>query len=285
MRGRVRTGGTGGLDSSKVVADRLNFLHGLEMLLYRGESRRTLKERAQLQKVLEKETWIFGEEFALSVADQSLDEVLKKHLAALGREPGADDEDKVTLPDGRRGIVDLMLSRLIPPSRPGERQHLVVELKRPSQKITKKILGQTEDYALAVAKDERFRDTDTRWCFWAVSNDIEESAREKVSQSKRPFGLLYEKDDPKIQVWAMPWSRIIESCSSRLRFYQEKLEYTASDESSLAFLKKVHEKYLPSVMVEPKEPVAKRGSAGPNGNGKPGRTTKGGKKKKTRKSS
>lgn len=233
--------------ASRVVADRLDFLRGLEMLLYNPMSKEQLLERAQLQKIIEEQTWIFGEEFSLTVADQSLKEVLRKHLDLLGREPGADKEGQVTLPDGGKGIVDLMLSRLLHNNHPDEREHLIVELKRPSQKITPKVLGQVKGYALAVAKDERFRDTKTIWHFWAVSNDMDDSARDEVTQSNRPTGLLMEKDTPRMHVWAMPWSRIIEGCRARLRFYQEKLEYAATDESALAHLRRVHEKYLPSV--------------------------------------
>ena len=236
------------IEASKVVADRLDFLRGLEILLYSPESKAQLLERSQLQKILEEHTWIFGEEFALSVADQSLNEVLAKHIKILGREDGSDCIDDVTLPDGRKGIVDLMLSRMIPQSRSEQREHLIVELKRPSVKITKKVLSQTEDYALAVAKDERFRDTETSWHFWAVSNDMDESARDKVSQSERPFGVYFMKDHPKIKVCSMPWSIIIERCRGRLQFYQEKLEYTATDETALAYLHGVHSKYLPDVL-------------------------------------
>lgn len=151
------------------------------------------------------------------------------------------------MPDGSKGIVDLMLSRLLHNNHQDEREHLVIELKRPSQRITKKVLGQAEDYAIAVAKDERFRDTKTTWHFWAVSNDMDDAAREKVTQSNRPFGLLLEKDSPRMYVWAMPWSRIIQGCQTRLQFYQEKLDYAVTDESALALLRRVHDKYLPPV--------------------------------------
>ncbi len=235
------------ISAARVVADRLDFLRGLELLLFNPKSKEQLLERAQLQKIIEEQTWIFGEEFALSVADQSLNEVLSKHVSLLGRETGSDREQEVVRPDGGRGIVDLMLSRLIHNNRQDEREHLVVELKRPSQKVSRKVLSQIEDYALAVAKDERFRDTKTTWHFWAVSNEIDDAAREKVTQSNRPIGLLMEKDSPRMYVWAMPWSRIIEGCRARLRFYKEKLDYAATDESALALLRRVHDKYLPPV--------------------------------------
>ena len=284
-----RTTLTAIINASKVVADRLDFLHGLEILLFEPKSREELKERSQLQKILEEHTWIFGEEFALSVADQGLAEVLRKHLKVVGRDEGADHVGEVLRPDGKKGIVDLMLSRRIPQPRDDEREHLVIELKRPSQKINVAIIDQIRSYALAVAEDERFRDTKTRWVFWVVANDTVPDARRLLMQRDRPFGLIFDDSELDLKVWAVSWSRIIEDCRARLRFFQKSLEYAASDETSLAFLRQVHDKYLPPVLVEPKEPAAgapaKQHATGPNGNGKPGRTTKGRKKQKTQKSS
>lgn len=237
------------IEASKVVADRLDFLRGLEMLIYHPESKKQLLERAQLQKILEGETWIFGEEFALTVADRSLNEVLVKHLDVLGRGDEADHVDDVVLPDGGRGIVDLMLSRQIPQPQDERAEHIVVELKRPSQKVTAKVLRQTEDYARAVANDERFAGTDTKWHFWAISNELDDGAKDLVSQSDRPFGLLYQKENPRIEVWSMPWALIIRRCIGRLRFYQERLEYNATDENALAYLHGLHDKYLPEALA------------------------------------
>lgn len=236
------------IEASKVIADRLDFLRGLEILLYDPRSKQDLKERSQLQKIIEEQTWIFGEEFALSVADKSLNEVLAKHMEVLGRDGSADAAEDVLLPDGRRGIVDLMLSRRIPQPQEERAEHLVVELKRPSQKINPEILQQIENYALAVAKDERFAGTETIWHFWAVSNDLTESGRDKVSQSDRPFGLYFAKDNPKIYVWSMPWSVILRRCRSRLQFFQRSLEYTVTDENALGYLRRIHEKYLPTAL-------------------------------------
>lgn len=236
------------IEASKVVADRLDFLRGLEMLLYNPESKEQLYERTQLHKILDEHTWIFGEEFALSVSDKSLNEVLAAHLDVLGRDGEADCKDEVILPTGGgRGIVDLMLSRRIPQPQEERAEHLIVELKRPKQKINPKVLQQTEDYALAVAKDERFAGTDTKWHFWAVSNDLTENARDKVSQSDRPFGLYFAKENPRIEVWSMPWSRILRGCRARLEFFRKSLEYSASDENALAYLRSMHGKYLPEV--------------------------------------
>jgi hypothetical protein len=74
------------INSSKLVANRLDFLRGLEVLLFSPESRETLLERSQLHRIIAGETWIFGEEYNLTNDDQSLTEVLKSHLKILGRD-------------------------------------------------------------------------------------------------------------------------------------------------------------------------------------------------------
>jgi hypothetical protein len=142
-------------------------------------------------------------------------------------------------------IVDLMLSRTIPQPRADEREHLVVELKRPKQDIDSTVATQIESYALAVAADERFRDTKTRWIFWAVSNDISETVRKKAKQRNRPEGILYDDDEGRITVWVRSWGQIIQDCRARLEFFRQQLEYSADKDSALTYLRKTHERYLP----------------------------------------
>ena len=165
--------------ASRAVADRLNFLKGLETLVFEPETKKILKERSQLHKILEHHTWIFGEQFNLTASDESLTTVLR-----LLRKDD-DGVEPVTRADGSAGIVDLLLSRLVPQSKPERREHLVVELKRPSKRIDLGVVSQLESYAFAVAEDERFRDTETWWSFWAVSTDVDDAVRRKARQRDR----------------------------------------------------------------------------------------------------
>ena len=101
------------ISASKLVADRLKFVYGLETLLFDPESKKLLKERSQLHRMIaENNTWIFGEEFNLTVDDQSLTAVLRKHRKLIGEETVIDQPVKKI--DGKVGIVDLMLSRSVP---------------------------------------------------------------------------------------------------------------------------------------------------------------------------
>ena len=58
------------ISAAKIVADRLKFLTGLESILFDTESKKRLKERSQLHRIIAQNCWLFGEEYNLSVDDQ-----------------------------------------------------------------------------------------------------------------------------------------------------------------------------------------------------------------------
>jgi hypothetical protein len=219
-----------------LVADRLQFLAGLERLLFDAEEKKHLKERKQLHRMLAGQTWIFGEEFALSVDDQSLTEVLRKH-SQHGAIKDVDLATPVLRADGRRGIVDLMLSRRIPSGREAERLHLSVELKRPKVVVGSKELTQVKEYALAVAKDERFRAVGARWDFWILTNEFDDLVAAEASQTNRPGGLAMDNPEHRLRVWVKTWGQVIEENRGRLRFIQERLGYEPNHEDALQHLK------------------------------------------------
>jgi hypothetical protein len=219
------------------------------VLLFNPDSRTLLKERSQLHRMLaENNTWVFGEQFNLTVDDQSLTEVLRKHRELIGETVAIDAPVKRI--DGKTGIVDLMLSRSVPQNRSDEREHLVVELKRPSVRVGADEITQVEKYAYTIADDERFRHLRTRWSFWVISNDLDGFARVRTRQKDKPRGLITQTDDGKIEVWVKTWSEIIAECKARLRFVQEHLQTNVSKEASLKYLKETYDKYLTGIEIE-----------------------------------
>jgi hypothetical protein len=226
------------INASRTVTDRLDFLKGLEAIIFDEPTRSHLLERKQLHRIVARETWLFGEQYHLSVDDESLTAVLRKHLEFLGDEICIDHP--VTRDDGSTGIIDLMLSRKIQVST-GKFEHLVVELKRPTVQIDAGVLDQVDRYANAIANDERFKHTNTKWVFWAVSNDIESRTLAK----DKGGGLIYEYD-PRFTVWMKPWGSIIAECRARLEFFKKQLAYNASIDSGIAYLQRMHAEYIPA---------------------------------------
>jgi hypothetical protein len=99
----------------------------LEAVLFDPEPKKRLKERSQLHRIIAQNCWLFGEEFSLSVDDQSLTQVLIEHKKML--DPKIVIDEPVKHISQTRGIVDLMLSRATKQHRANRLSHLVVELK------------------------------------------------------------------------------------------------------------------------------------------------------------
>jgi len=190
---------------------------------------------------------------------------LKKHLKEMGSDAIVDKPVKRL--DGTTGIVDLFMTRKVPSARPDERDYLVVELKAPSVKIGQKETGQVRSYAFAIQEDERFRNIKARWEFWVVSNDLTPFAKEEVSSSDRPYGMLHRKDGS--QIWVRTWSEILNDCRTRLQLFEKELNYNADRDESLIFLQKTYAKILAGTEdIEPDE-----SSDGPEDNSDSGIST------------
>lgn len=231
------------ISAAKIVADRLKFLAGLEQVLFDPEMKARLKERSQLHKIIEDNTWLFGEEYNLSVSDKGLTAVLQKHKKILGDDIVIDRA--VRHISQERGIVDLMLSRALRRHRADELEHLIVELKRPKVKIGDDEITQVEKYAISVANDERFKTVNgVKWTFWAISDDVDQYAAYRMDEQ----GVISAKDN--ITVGIKTWSQIIEENKARLQFFQEKLEHQVDDETALKHLQDRYQRFLSGVVNE-----------------------------------
>jgi post-segregation antitoxin (ccd killing protein) len=231
------------INASKVVSDRLNFLAGLEELLFQPDNKKRLLERTQLHRILAPNTWLFGEEFNLTVDDESLNTALARHLDILGRP--SETVTPVLREDGAEGVLDLMLSRVLQHPHAQRREHLVVELKRPKQPVNSKVLQQVKDYAFAVARDDRFVHTETSWRFVAISNELSDSVAREARQRGRPRGLIYEDSEIQMTVYVHTWSQIIQDARGRLEFFREALNLSVSADAGREHLRQVYDKYLP----------------------------------------
>ncbi len=228
------------IKASQVVSERLNFLTGLEQLLFDDKSKKKLLERDQLHKMLENEAWLFREDFNLSRSENTLNQVLEYHSHLLGVDN--DFTAPVLRENGKTGRIDLLLSKARQP-REGELEHLVVELKRPTKKIDSSVSGQIESYAHAVSNDDRFDKNKTKWIFIAVSNEMDSMVSDKISQDNRPYGLLYSKKN--VSVWIYTWGELINQARSRLMFFSKLLDVDVNRESATDYLKKTYEKFIP----------------------------------------
>lgn len=237
---------------SRSITNRLDFLKALEEMILDPELKGKVLERKQLHRILANETWIFGEEYALAADDESLRTALQRHIEILGRQELASEvlAEPVEDPSGRTtAIVDLMLARSVPLST-RRREHLVVELKRPSVDVGAEEAQQIKDYAIAVARDERFEKADVQWDFIVVAGSLAGTVIEDARQHQRPLGLIASYEDDHVRVWAKTWGEIIEDADHRLKFVQEHLGYDPSAQQAFRYLRERHAEFVPPAVAE-----------------------------------
>ena len=228
--------------AAKVVSDRVKFLAGLTDILFEPVTKKLLKERSQLQRILVEDLWVFGEGYYLGSDDQSLKALLAAHITVLGREQIAGDVKDI---NGEDAIPDLMLYRKYAARQEGHFDHLVIELKRPSVKGGQDEIGQIQKYAFTVQKDPRFDKEKTRWTFVLVVNDVDEMGDQLCTQTDREYGHVTQRDNLNVFVWK--WSRVLQDCQWRHEFYRKQLDLELQEGDGRAFVEQKHAHLLPEV--------------------------------------
>ncbi|GAB3089902.1 ATP-binding protein [Nocardioides zeae] len=223
------------------VGSRLDFLSGLNTILFDRQIKRRLLERRQLHRILAHETWIFGEEWGLTGDDERLTKVLKKFLGKLGKDVELADLKEVRLEDGSDAIPDLVLGRQLETNADSFEQ-LVVELKRPKHRLDDDDISQLRSYASAIVNDEAFAQPNVKWEFWLVGNETTRTVDEQRNQQHLPFGVI---QDTPYRIVVKQWSEIISAAEHRMKFIQNSLQYETTHDSGLASLRKKYARFLP----------------------------------------
>lgn len=237
--------------AARQITDRLDFLVGLEEVIFDRELRQHVLERSQLHRMLANETWVFREEYALTADDVTLKTALRSHIGLLGRNELAPEDveaSDVLDENGRRIVVDMMLSRVVEQRR-NHREHIVIELKRPNVHIGPDQVMQIQNYATAVARDPRFAMTDARWEFWIVGDELTDSVTLMADQRNREAGIVVDAQQGGFVVRAVTWGQIIQDARHRLSFVRNALEYNSTIDTGMAYLRRTHSKYLPGMAL------------------------------------
>lgn len=233
------------VDAMRLVTGRLRFIAGLELLLFDPTNAPKVLERAHLHKMIENEPWLFGEEFATHVSDRSLTTLLEAHLDVLGRDGFV--SEVVADEDGKSRRIDFLFGRALELNR-ARREHLVVEIKRPSITIGRKEMDQIEDYARAVIDDARFDLETVQWDFVLVTTELSDLAKGRVYRSEQPRGLLFEPA-PGARIWVRTWAEIVSECKHRLKFIRDQLEYDPDADQAVVYLRDTYPDYVPDYLA------------------------------------
>lgn len=231
------------IDTMKEVTDRLRMLYELKVVVMDPVQNNKVLERKHLHKIIENETWIFGDEYTLGASDVSLKNVLKSHLNQLGRD---DFESEVEEGDNTNlnTIPDVCLFKQHNNGKPGYFRNLVIELKRPTCDAGTDEYNQIMGYASKVSEDNRFEKDKTEWTFVLLVNEIKDEIHLQCSQQHREYGHIHASDN--LNVHIRTWGSVFSEAEARHQYLKEKLNYNISeDREGLELLRSRYNDYLP----------------------------------------
>jgi hypothetical protein len=217
---------------SEEVARKNQFLDFIDNIIY-GEPAEHIKERSQLHKIIEKSLWIFGEQYndtPVLFSDKSLkNNLLELRNSYFDYDLSRDDDNLQELDNKKlKDITDLFFfnEKIMDDQR---REVMVVELKRPSCKISQKELTQVDKYSFHIEDSGKFSQ-EIFYKIILISSDLNKYARSKVGtvDPKNPY-LFSKNKAGNIEVWVIRWSDLIHSNRRKLSYLGNALQTRDQD--------------------------------------------------------
>lgn len=218
------------------IARKTQFLDFLHNIVY-GKPAKYIKERCQLHKILVKQLWLFGEQFATSptlFSDKNLqDNLVQLRDKCFNYELTKDDDNLVEIEDEKiRDITDLFFfnERRVDNEK---MEIMIVELKRPSCRISQKELYQVDKYLYDIEKAGCFP-SDAIYKIFLISSDFADFAKSKVGSIDKTRPNLYAvSKDRNIETFVYKWSDILHNNRKKLSYLGNVLKTEDVDTKKL----------------------------------------------------
>ncbi len=207
------------LQTINLINDRYKTVEILRQLVFRPEL--NTNERDHIQKVIESNYWLFGEQYHLVSADETFQKSLEKYIYLLDgkhKEVKVDDAYK-------RNRMDIFICRRWRIPNPNNVKNIIVELKSPKIKLSEEEYFQVTRYKNAILEDPEFKSPLAEWEFILVGNDFRGTFildQIKNSQNHGEKSLALKVNN--FKMYAKTWSQIFDEFDIAHEFLAKSLE-------------------------------------------------------------
>jgi hypothetical protein len=183
-------------------------------------------EREHIQKAIEENYWLFGEQFHLVSADDTFEKALANYLYILDgvkKENYIASEERLRRPD-----IFMCRKRKIPDNQNFSdmlEENIIVELKRPTVTIGKEQFRQVEDYLDLIKNEEQFNSQMRHWKFFIVSNKVDDFISDQYNSFKEQNKRFLVHKKEQFEMYAMTWDDIFQLFEMRHNYLLDKLNF------------------------------------------------------------
>ena len=204
----------------ELIGDRYKSVSEFKRLVF--DSSMYAGEIPHLQKMMEKNYWLIGEEYQLlTAAEPDFEEALRRFIYVLH---GTVEKQNIEHKDKNKEM-DLFLIRQ--DKRNNSIENIVLELKHPiNVRLGKKEIDQVYTYFNVIKSEPRFNASNMKWKFYLIGNKFDgtgyiEGLIKSLKMHGEP-GLAYTGDEYKVYVHT--WSEVFNEFELRHDFLNQKLK-------------------------------------------------------------
>lgn len=207
----------------ELISDRYKSVADFKKLVF--DSKMYAGEVPHLQKMMEKNYWLIGDEYQLlTAAEPDFEEALRRYLYILHgtkEKVSIDHEDK-------EKEMDLFLIRQ--DKRNGNIENVVIELKHPTNvRLGKKEIDQVYEYFQVIKSESRFNGENVKWKFFLIGNKFDSTdyiiSQRDAFKMHGEMGLVFTGQ---YKVYAYTWSEIFTEFELRHNYLDQKLKLERS---------------------------------------------------------
>ncbi len=219
------------------INDRLDVLDYFKALI--KDVKKDTYEVKHIQKTVEENLWLFGEQYTLLASEEDkFDYALRQFLKDVkGFEEEHYSKLSVEHPDKKKEMDIFAALKGVRYDDSGKEYFhcVVIELKRPSIKLSDTEYSQVKTYKNVISSSSEFTSDNTRWDFILVGNDISDNPvrtaniRDELESNRHhgEYGLLQKSGNKRIYI--KTWKQIINEFELRYNDLTDKLKLKELD--------------------------------------------------------
>jgi hypothetical protein len=213
-----------------LIESRFKVIELLKHLVF--ELTKFTNERDHIQKAIEENYWLFGEQYHIVSANEGFELLLNRYLEFIeGLEKQENKKNKKQVnsdESNRRPDIFVCRKKLILDVADNENlmeENLIVELKRPSVTIGKDQLRQIEDYLDIIRNEPNFNSQKRFWKFFIVGNKIDNYVRDQYESEKTKGKKFLVKGLLNFEIYAYTWDDIFILFDLKHKYLVENLDF------------------------------------------------------------
>lgn len=230
------------------LKNRFNVVSTLKRLVF--ELEKFTNERDHIQKVIENNYWLFGEQYHMVSADVNLETSLNNYLTFIE----SDKKEKTYLASKKKlRRPDIFIARK---SQSNEvvndeysvEENIIVELKRPTIVIGKEQFDQIEEYIRFIISEPAFNSELRKWKLILIGKKVDDWIQDKYESQKNKGKKFLVESIKNYEIYALKWDDLFKIFDIRHKHLIDNLEFKDTVIESIVQLHKKED--LPTVLTE-----------------------------------